>query len=101
MMSEVDAARAKLGVYAVIILLTLDVLNPVKIFLHVFNPYGVETWHIVGLTVVLFLYTFVSEMKQLLYFAVKVFFHSILSIFFRDVDVIGLENIPKQVSLSA
>ena len=34
-------------------------------------------------------------MKQLLYFSVKVFFHSILSIFFRDVEIIGRQNIPQ------
>jgi hypothetical protein len=34
-------------------------------------------------------YAFISEMKNLVYFSVKIFFHSILSIFFRDVDIIG------------
>lgn len=33
-------------------------------------------------------------MKQLLYFSVKIFFHSILSIFFREVNIIGHQNIP-------
>jgi hypothetical protein len=40
-------------------------------------------------------YAFISEMKNLVYLAVKIFFHSILSIFFRDVDIIGRENIPQ------
>mmetsp|Transcript_8088 Transcript_8088/g.11561 ORF Transcript_8088/g.11561 Transcript_8088/m.11561 type:complete len:231 (-) Transcript_8088:1212-1904(-) len=39
-------------------------------------------------------YVFISEMKQLLYFSVKIFFNSILSIFFRDVEIIGMQNIP-------
>ncbi len=34
-------------------------------------------------------------MKQLLYFSVKIFFHSILSIFFREVHIIGHQNIPR------
>jgi glycerol-3-phosphate O-acyltransferase/dihydroxyacetone phosphate acyltransferase len=34
-------------------------------------------------------------MKQLLYFSVKIFFHSILSIFFREVNIIGHHNIPR------
>ena len=33
-------------------------------------------------------------MKQLLYYTVKIFFHSILSIFFREVNIIGHQNIP-------
>lgn len=40
------------------------------------------------------LYTFIVNLRELLYFAVKVFFHSILSIFFNDVQVVGKENIP-------
>ena len=34
-------------------------------------------------------------MKQLLYFTVKIFFHSILSTFFREVNIIGTFNIPQ------
>jgi glycerol-3-phosphate O-acyltransferase/dihydroxyacetone phosphate acyltransferase len=34
-------------------------------------------------------------MKQLLYYTVKIFFHSILSIFFREVNIIGHQNIPR------
>ena len=34
-------------------------------------------------------------MKQLLYYTVKIFFHSILSIFFREVNIIGSQNIPR------
>ena len=34
-------------------------------------------------------------MRDLVYFAAKIFFHSILSIFFNDVQVVGRENIPK------
>jgi glycerol-3-phosphate O-acyltransferase/dihydroxyacetone phosphate acyltransferase len=55
----------------------------------------VAPWH-VGLTAtVLMIYVFISEMKQLLYFCVKIFFHSILSIFFREVSIIGKQNIPQ------
>mmetsp|Transcript_27083 Transcript_27083/g.42048 ORF Transcript_27083/g.42048 Transcript_27083/m.42048 type:complete len:656 (-) Transcript_27083:398-2365(-) len=93
MMSELDATRAKLALFTVIILLAVDTVNPIKIFMHVFPI--VQPWHIASICVVVCLYIFISEMKELLYFAVKVFFHSILSIFFREVDVIGLDNIPK------
>ena len=41
------------------------------------------------------IYVFISEMKSLLYYAVKVFFHSIISIFFRSVEVVGRDNIPR------
>lgn len=40
------------------------------------------------------IYVFISEFKELLYFSVKIFFHSILSIFFREVQIVGRDNIP-------
>lgn len=33
-------------------------------------------------------------MRPLLYYASKIFFHSILSIFFNDIQIVGLSNIP-------
>jgi hypothetical protein len=68
-------------------------INPVKIFLRVFP--ALSPWHVAGLCVLLMSYAFISEMKNLVYLGVKIFFHSILSIFFRDVDIIGRENIPQ------
>ena len=35
-MSELDYTKAQLAFFYIIVLLSLDVLNPVKIFLHVF-----------------------------------------------------------------
>lgn len=73
-------------------MLAVDTINPVKIVLHVF-PF-VHPWHVASVCVLLFVYVFIKEMKDLLYFSVKVFFHSILSIFFRDVEIVGVQNIP-------
>mmetsp|Transcript_12590 Transcript_12590/g.18891 ORF Transcript_12590/g.18891 Transcript_12590/m.18891 type:complete len:651 (-) Transcript_12590:4-1956(-) len=87
-----DFAKTQLVVFFVILLLAVDSINPVKIFLHVFP--NVAPWHIAATSILLMIYVFLSEMKQLLYFSVKIFFHSILSIFFRDVSIIGKQNIP-------
>jgi len=87
---EYDFAKTQLAVFFVILLLAVDSINPVKLFLHVFPQ--VAPWHIATLATILMVYVFVSEMKQLLYFAVKVFFHSILSIFFREVSIVGAHN---------
>jgi glycerol-3-phosphate O-acyltransferase/dihydroxyacetone phosphate acyltransferase len=40
-------------------------------------------------------YIWISEFKALLFFSAKTFFQSILSIFFRDVEIIGRDNIPR------
>ena len=73
-------------------MLAVDTINPVKIVLHVF-PF-IMPWHVATVCVMLATYVFIKEMKELLYFAVKMFFHSILSIFFRDVEIVGVQNIP-------
>lgn len=91
-LSHVDFTRAQLGVLAGIITLTVDQINPVKIFLHVFP--AVAPWHIVSVCVLLSLYIWISEFKKLLYFSVRIFFHSILSIFFREVEIIGRAKVP-------
>jgi glycerol-3-phosphate O-acyltransferase / dihydroxyacetone phosphate acyltransferase len=67
--------------------------SPVKIFLHVFP--SIAPWHVASVSIALMIYVFISEMKDLLYFSVKIFFRSIISIFFRSVDVIGRDNIPR------
>lgn len=87
-----DFAKTQIAVFYVILLLAVDSLNPVKILLHVFPQ--ISPWHIAATSIAIMLYVFISEMKQMLYFCVKVFFHSILSIFFRDVTIIGKQNIP-------
>lgn len=86
--------KTQLAVFFVIVLLAWDEINPVKTFLHVFP--AVQNWHVVGVSIVLMLYIFISDIKALTYFGLKIFFHSILSIFFRSVAVVGREHIPMQ-----
>jgi glycerol-3-phosphate O-acyltransferase / dihydroxyacetone phosphate acyltransferase len=73
--------------------LAVDALNPVKLFLHVFP--AVEPWHVALVCTLLSTYIWISEFKELLYFIVKVFLNSILSIFFRDIEVIGRDRLPR------
>lgn len=92
-MSELDYTKAQLAFFYIIVLLSLDVLNPVKIFLHVFP--AVAPWHVAALAIGCLVYIFIVNMRELLYFSAKVFCHSILSIFFNDIQVVGRENIPE------
>lgn len=45
--------------------------------------------------IILSAYVWVSEFKELLYFSTKIFFHSIISIFFRDVEIVGRDKLPR------
>lgn len=39
--------------------------------------------------------TIYTNASDALYFCIRIFFHSILSIFFKSIDVVGLDNIPQ------
>jgi glycerol-3-phosphate O-acyltransferase/dihydroxyacetone phosphate acyltransferase len=93
MMSELNYSKTQLLFFYVVILLAIDALNPVKIFLHVFP--AVAPWHVASLALGCMAYVFVASLRPLVYFAAKVFFHSIMSIFFNDIQVVGLQNVPK------
>lgn len=92
-MNDLDFTKTQLAVYYVVFLLSTDSLNPVKVLVHVVP--GLQPGHLAALSVVLMVYVFFAQAKQLLYFAVKIFMHSILSIFFREVEVVGQKNIPE------
>mmetsp|Transcript_14129 Transcript_14129/g.39048 ORF Transcript_14129/g.39048 Transcript_14129/m.39048 type:complete len:736 (-) Transcript_14129:82-2289(-) len=92
-MTDLDFTKTQIAVYWVVILLSVDDLNPIRILCNAIPK--LESWHAAVLSTVLLCYVILSEFKQVLYFAVKIFFHSILSIFFSQVEVVGLENIPR------
>jgi len=91
--SQFGVPKTQLAVLSIIICLSIDAINPVKIVLHVFPQ--IAAWHVALLCALLMTYLVVTEVKPLLYFSVKVFFNSILSIVFREVQMIGLENVPQ------
>ncbi len=80
----------------VALVLSVDQLNPVKIFLHVFTPLvGLTNVHLAGICLFMIMYICFTEAREMVYFGVKVFFHSIISIFFSQVEIIGLQNVPR------
>jgi len=91
--SNIAFTRTVLGVMLGVIVLAVDELNPVKLFLHVFPSF--QPWHLASVATISSIYVIVSEYKELLYFAVKIFINSMLSIFFRDIEVIGKDRLPR------
>ena len=91
--SQLGVTKTQLAILSIIICLSIDAINPVKILLHVFPQ--IAAWHVALLCALLMTYLVVTEIKPLLYFSVKVFFNSVLSIVFREVQMIGLENVPQ------
>mmetsp|Transcript_16170 Transcript_16170/g.33159 ORF Transcript_16170/g.33159 Transcript_16170/m.33159 type:complete len:697 (-) Transcript_16170:32-2122(-) len=96
LMSELDATKTQMAILIVALFLAVDSINPMKIFLHVITPLtGLTNTHVAFVCIFLLTYLFMSEAREILYFSVKVFFHSILSIFFKEVEITGLDNIPR------
>jgi len=47
LMSEMDGTKTQISVLVFVLLLSVDAINPVKIFLRVFEPYGLQVGHLV------------------------------------------------------
>lgn len=91
--SNVAFTRTVLGFLLGVIVLAVDALNPVKLFMHVFPK--VAPWHIALVCSLLSIYVWISEFKELLYYVTKVFTNSLLGTFFRDIEVIGRDKLPR------
>jgi len=91
--SNIAFTRTVLGLLTGVVVLAVDELNPVKLFLHVFPT--IQPWQLATVAFLAILYVSVSEFKELLYFGVKIFINSMLSIFFRDIEVLGKDRLPR------
>jgi glycerol-3-phosphate O-acyltransferase/dihydroxyacetone phosphate acyltransferase len=62
---------------------------------HTFST--LQPWHVGSFCLLMMVTIFLSDAPHLLYVAIRIFFHSILSIFFDKVEIIGAhQNIPPQ-----
>eukprot|EP01035_Chromulina_nebulosa_P054616 gene54616-74837_t len=84
--------RLRVAVCFSLIMLSSDALNPVKVLCDIF---GIETFWATVVLVVAFIGIISANAKELTYFFMKVFFHSILSIFISSMEVLGKQNIPE------
>ncbi|CAM9404405.1 unnamed protein product [Chrysoparadoxa australica] len=89
--ARLDVTLSQLGVLAAAIMLSVDTLNPIKL---VCDVLGVPSYFAAYPFAVLLVYLFIGELNDLLFYSIKIFFTSILSIFFAKIDVIGHSNIP-------
>eukprot|EP00953_Heterococcus_sp_UTEX-ZZ885_P028211 15055-Heterococcus_DN1.PRE.1 len=88
---NLDRARSQAAVLLACIMLSVDALNPIKL---VCGVLGVPAFFASYPFALLLIYLVSSQLSELLYFGVRVFFTSILSIFFTKIDIIGHSNVP-------
>ncbi len=89
---QVDRARSTGGVLLAAIMMSVDGLNPVKVVCGVIS---VPSYYAAYPFAILLMYLVWTQMQELAYFFVRVFFTSILSIFFSKIEVIGRSNVPR------
>lgn len=83
--------RLRLFGCAVVCLLSFDVINPVKICSEVLE---IHTGWFFFMSLLFSASIVWGNVNDLIYFSTKIFFKSILSIFFSSIEVVGKENIP-------
>lgn len=84
-----------LFILSVLIMLSFDFLNPVQ---RVCDLLGPSEWSRISLGwifVWLLVWAVLQDLQNIIFYAGRVFFNSMLSIFISRIDVIGMENIPQ------
>lgn len=89
--SPLREVRVRVAMIFAVLMLSCDALNPIKIITDVF---GINHWFFFFVSLFYLVSMLISNAQELTYFSLKVFFHSILSIFFSSMEVLGTENIP-------
>lgn len=75
-----------MAILIVALFLAVDSINPMKIFLHVITPLtGLTNTHVAFVCIFLLTYLFMSEAREILYFSVKVGFHSCSSFITNEI----------------
>lgn len=90
--SPLREVRVRVAACFTLIMLSSDTLNPVKLVCEIV---GLPTYVATVIFSIAFMFIVSANAKELMYFSVKVFFHSIMSIFFSSMEVLGRENIPQ------
>ena len=84
--------RLRVALSFTMIMMANDNLNPVKVICNIF---GIDSAWASLFFLLMFLAIVFANAKELSYFSVKVFFHSIMAIFFSSLEVLGRQNIPE------
>lgn len=87
-----EDVRMRLGIAIVVMMLSLDVVNPVKVVCSIIT---LDSAYVFWTALVSFLVVVYTNGSEMMYFCTKIFLQSICSIFFSSIEVLGKQNIPK------
>ena len=83
--------RERMAACVAVVLLSVDALNPIKA---VCGLFGVNSAWVAAASVAAMISILYANIFELSYFMTKLFFYSILSIFFSSMEILGQENVP-------
>jgi glycerol-3-phosphate O-acyltransferase/dihydroxyacetone phosphate acyltransferase len=83
--------RERVTACVAVVMLSVDALNPVKA---VCGFFGFSSWWFAVAAVGAMVSILYANFFELSYFMTKLFFYSILSIFFSSMEILGKENVP-------
>ena len=86
-----ESRKTIIIILTTIILLSIDALNPVKILS---RGSGLPPYRCAYPACLFLCYIIYINIDDIVYDFARIFFKSILSIFFKQIDVVGLDNIP-------
>jgi len=84
--------RLRVASCAVVLFLAVDAINPVKVICGIV---GINSIYFALFAIIYLISVTYGNWGDLTYFLVKVFFHSLLSIFFSSVEVLGRQHVPE------
>ncbi|OQS03655.1 glycerol-3-phosphate O-acyltransferase [Thraustotheca clavata] len=88
---SVDDLTLQISALCLLMMMSMDAINPVKAlssFLGI-DPYTVGWINLLVLFGVLY-----NNLSDVLYFCIRIFLNSVLSIFFKSIEIVGKDNIP-------
>mmetsp|Transcript_29404 Transcript_29404/g.94399 ORF Transcript_29404/g.94399 Transcript_29404/m.94399 type:complete len:649 (-) Transcript_29404:820-2766(-) len=89
---EVSQTENRIIFLATLCMLSADHLNPIKIVTELLH---LPAWPVTYVCGALLLNVVYVNLPIIAYAMIRTFFHSILSIFFRDIQLVGVKNIPE------
>jgi len=90
-LGESTSTFTHLFLAALIFVLSTPTFNPILVTCDVL---GIPPLAFTTLALVFFVHNAVADIESIVYYGARVFLHSVLSIFFRSIEVVGTENIP-------
>ncbi|EQC30752.1 hypothetical protein SDRG_11512 [Saprolegnia diclina VS20] len=88
---SVDDLTLQISALCLLLMMSMDAINPVKA---VCSFLGIDPYTIGWLNLLVLLGVLYYNLSDVLYFCIRIFLNSVLSIFFKSIEIVGKDNIP-------